>query len=65
MMMMMTCRQCHVLYGQANMLARKHMMCSDHVKINLFKVYRAAPLWALFSLTVEAIRSLLEASLNK
>lgn len=57
-------RRGHVLYGQANMLVRKHMMCSNHVKINLFKVYRTAPLLALSSPTVEVIRSLLEASLN-
>ncbi len=36
-------RQCCVLYGQANMLARKFKMCSDHVKINLFQKEKKTP----------------------
>ena len=32
-------RQCCMLYGQANMLARKFHMCTDDVKIALFKTY--------------------------
>lgn len=44
--------QCCILYAQANMLARKFYMCSDHVKINLFRAYctslYTSPLWAKF-----------------
>ena len=45
-------RQCRILYAQANMLARQFYMCSDHVKIGLFRTYctplYSAPLWAKF-----------------
>ena len=46
-------RQCSKLYGQANMLARKFHMCTNNVKIALFKTYctplYTAQLWCNFS----------------
>ena len=46
-------RQCGKLYGQANMLARKFHMCTDDVKIALFKSYctplYTAHLWCTYS----------------
>ena len=48
-------RQCCMLYGQANMLARKFHMCTDDVKIALFKTYctplYTAHLWCQYSKT--------------
>ncbi len=45
-------RQRRKLYAQANMLVRKFYMCSDEVKINLFRAYctsfYTAPLWFKF-----------------
>lgn len=32
-------RQCRKLYAQANMLARRFHMCTDDVKVNLFRAY--------------------------
>ena len=46
-------RQCCMLYGQANMLARKFHMCTDDVKISLFRAYctplYTAHLWCNYS----------------
>ena len=46
-------RQCCKLYGQANMLARKFHMCTDNVKIALFKTYctplYTAHLWCRYT----------------
>ena len=46
-------RQCGILYGQANMLARKFYMCTTDVKISLFKAYctpmYTAHLWCNYS----------------
>ncbi len=45
-------RQRRKLYAQANILVRKFYMCSDEVKINLFRAYctslYTAPLWFKF-----------------
>lgn len=45
-------RQCRSLYGQANILVRKFHMCTDNVKIKLFKTYCSplytAPLWGKY-----------------
>ncbi len=46
-------RQCCKLYGQANMLVRKFLMCTDEVKIDLFRAYctslYTAHLWCNYS----------------
>ena len=46
-------RQCRMLYGQANMLARKFHMCTNNVKIALFKAYctplYTSHLWCRYS----------------
>lgn len=45
-------RQSRILYAQANMLARKFHMCSNHVKISHFRAYctplHTALLWVRF-----------------
>ncbi len=45
-------RQRRKLYAQANMLVTKFYMCSDQVKINIFRAYctsfYTAPLWFKF-----------------
>ncbi len=45
-------RQRHKRYAQANILVRKFYMCSDEVKIDLFRAYctsfYTAPLWFKF-----------------
>ena len=45
-------RQCRILYAQANTLVRKFHMCSDNVKINLFRTFctplYTAPLWCQY-----------------
>ena len=46
-------RQYCKLYGQANMLARKFHMCTDYVKVSLFRAYctplYTAHLWYKYS----------------
>ncbi len=46
-------RQRRKLYAQTNMLVRKCYVCSDQVKINLFRAYctsfYTAPLWVKFN----------------
>ena len=59
-------RQCQYLYGQGNMLSRKFHMCSDDVKIKLFRTYCSSmytsQLW--WNYTKRAIKKLIVAYNN-
>ena len=55
-------RQCRYLYAQGNILARKFCMCSESVKVKLFKTYYSSlytsQLWSKYKqMTVQKVEA--------